>query len=49
MVLVGLYDAWIDAEGRPCAKDTPGARFVKSRKVPAGTPGPGAGAPVTVP
>jgi integrase len=34
-----LYDCWLDEEGRPCAKDTPGTRFVKSRKVPAGTPG----------
>src|SRR5262245_1561125 len=34
-----LYDAWIDEEGRPCPKDAPGARFVRSRKVPAGTPG----------
>src|SRR5262249_47626700 len=34
-----LHDAWIDAEGRPCDKGTPGARFVRSRKVPAGTPG----------
>jgi integrase len=34
-----LYDCWIDREGLPCAKDTPGARFVKSRKVKAGTPG----------
>src|SRR5262249_4207119 len=49
MVLVGLYDGWIAAEGRPCARAAPGAGFVKSRKVPAGTPGPGAGAPVTVP
>src|SRR5262245_41730454 len=34
-----LHDCWIDAEGRPCDRNTPGARFVKSRKVPAGTPG----------
>src|SRR5262245_32593739 len=34
-----LYDTWIDADGQPCAKDAPGARFVKSRKVKAGTPG----------
>src|SRR5262245_10137530 len=34
-----VYDCWIDTEGRPCDKDAPGARFVKSRKVKAGTPG----------
>src|SRR5262245_6349902 len=34
-----LHDCWIDREGVPCAEDEPGARFVKSRKVPAGTPG----------
>jgi integrase len=34
-----LYDAWIDSQGRPCNEDTPGARFVKARKVKAGTPG----------
>src|SRR5262245_33178754 len=34
-----LHDCWIDTDGRPCDKGTPGARFVKSRKVPAGTPG----------
>ncbi len=34
-----LYDCWIDGDGRPCEQNTPGARFVKSRKVPAGTPG----------
>src|SRR5262245_36180308 len=34
-----LYDCWIDAEGQPCPKDAPGAQFVKSRRVPAGTPG----------
>ena len=27
-----LYDCWIDRKGWPCAKDTPGARFVKARK-----------------
>jgi integrase len=34
-----LYDSWIDSQGRPCDKDSPGARFVKVRKVNAGTPG----------
>ena len=34
-----LYDCWIDPQGRPCAEDAPGARFVRSRRVPAGTPG----------
>src|SRR5437879_558848 len=34
-----LYDCWIDPQGRPCDKDTPGARFVRARKVKAGTPG----------
>src|SRR5262245_25485448 len=34
-----LRDCWIDADGRPCDEGAPGARFVKSRKVKAGTPG----------
>jgi integrase len=34
-----LRDCWIDREGLPCDQETPGARFVKSRKVKAGTPG----------
>jgi integrase len=34
-----LRDCWIDPQGQPCGKDPPGARFVKSRKVMAGTPG----------
>src|SRR5262249_45196727 len=34
-----LHNCWIDAAGRPCDKGTPGARFVKARKVKAGTPG----------
>ncbi|HYT89387.1 MAG TPA: tyrosine-type recombinase/integrase [Gemmataceae bacterium] len=34
-----LHNCWIDQEGKPCAKDMPGARFVKARKVKAGTPG----------
>src|SRR5262245_1190415 len=34
-----LYDAWVGPNGLPCDKGTPGARFVKSRKVPKGTPG----------
>jgi integrase len=34
-----LRDCWIGPDGRPCDKDTPGARFVKARKVPKGTPG----------
>src|SRR5262245_61072758 len=34
-----LHDAWIDPDGKPCTKGTPGAGFVKSRKVKKGTPG----------
>jgi integrase len=34
-----LYDCWIDRKGVPCAKNTPGARFVKQRRVKPGTPG----------
>src|SRR4051812_11241906 len=34
-----LYDCWIGPDGKPCGRDAPGARFVKARKVPAGTPG----------
>jgi integrase len=34
-----LRNVWLDAAGQPCSKDTPGARFVKARKVPKGTPG----------
>jgi hypothetical protein len=34
-----LHDCWIDRQGMPCDTGTPGARFVKSRKVKAGTPG----------
>src|SRR5262245_8097402 len=34
-----LHDAWIGPDGLPCAKDAPGARFVKRRKVKAGTAG----------
>ncbi len=34
-----IENCWIDADGRPCPEDTPGARFVKARKVKAGTPG----------
>jgi hypothetical protein len=34
-----LHDCWIGPQGRPCATDTPGARFVRSRRMPAGTPG----------
>jgi hypothetical protein len=34
-----LYDCWVGPGGKVCAKDTPGARFVRSRKVPKGTPG----------
>jgi excisionase family DNA binding protein len=34
-----IYDAWIDADGQPCADSTPGARFVKERQVRKGTPG----------
>src|SRR5215471_1775220 len=34
-----LYNIWISPNGQPGDKDTPGARFVKRRKVKAGTPG----------
>jgi integrase len=34
-----LRNAWIDPDGHPCAEDAPGARFVRKRRVPAGTPG----------
>jgi integrase len=34
-----VYDCWVGADGRPCAEGAPGAKFVKARKVPAGTPG----------
>src|SRR5438094_140072 len=34
-----LHNVWIDPDGQPCDKGTLGARFVKSRKVKAGTPG----------
>jgi hypothetical protein len=34
-----LRDCWIGPDGQPCDKGTPEARFVKSRKVPKGTPG----------
>src|SRR5262245_25847677 len=34
-----LHDAWIDQDGKPCAKGTPGAGCVKARKVPKGTSG----------
>ena len=34
-----VYDCWIDRQGLLCEKGTPDARFVESRKVPAGTPG----------
>src|SRR5262245_28653592 len=34
-----LHDCWIGPDGAPCEKGTPGARFVKKRKVKAGTPG----------
>jgi integrase len=34
-----LKDAWIRPDGQSCPKGTPGARFVKARRVPAGTPG----------
>src|SRR5262249_28498525 len=34
-----LRNCWIDGDQQPCAKDKPGARFVESRKVKAGTPG----------
>src|SRR5947208_1744754 len=33
-----LRDCWVGLDGKPCAEGTPGARFVKSRKVPKGTP-----------
>jgi integrase/recombinase XerC len=34
-----LRNCWIGPDGNPCPEGTPGARFVKSRKVKAGTPG----------
>ena len=34
-----LYDAWLDENNNPCPEGTPGARFVKSRKVKKGVPG----------
>src|SRR5262249_12485746 len=34
-----LRDCWIGPDGKPCSHDTPGARDVKARRVPAVTPG----------
>jgi hypothetical protein len=34
-----LRNVWLDEAGKTCAKDTPGARFFRKRKVPSGTPG----------
>src|SRR5262245_41632446 len=34
-----LRDCWVGPDGRPCENDAPGARFVRARKVPKGTPG----------
>src|SRR5262249_26526376 len=34
-----LQNAWINAEGKPCPEGTAGAKFVKSRKMPAGPAG----------
>src|SRR5262245_10217638 len=34
-----VYDSWVGSDGLPCDEGAPGARFVKARKVPAGTPG----------
>src|SRR5262245_36091755 len=34
-----VRNAWISPDGTLCEKGTPGARFVKARKVPKGTPG----------
>lgn len=34
-----IRNAWIDADGKPCKKGTPGARFVESKKVRKGTAG----------
>jgi hypothetical protein len=34
-----LRNCWICPDGNPCPEGTPGARFVKARKVKAGTPG----------
>jgi hypothetical protein len=34
-----IRNAWIGPDNKPCDKDTPGAKFVKSRKVPKGTVG----------
>jgi excisionase family DNA binding protein len=34
-----VRNCWVGPDGLPCDKGAPGARFVKARKVPAGTPG----------
>lgn len=34
-----LKNCWLDPSGNPCPPDTPGATFIKHRRVPAGTPG----------
>src|SRR6266542_4049985 len=34
-----LRNVWIGPDGAPCPKDTPGAKFIQSRKVKAGTLG----------
>ena len=34
-----VRDCWIGPDGKPCDREAPGARFVKARKVPKGTPG----------
>src|SRR5262245_51041254 len=34
-----LYDCWLGPDGQPCARDVPGARYVKRRKVTKHTPG----------
>src|ERR1700722_2351851 len=34
-----LHECWVDAEGKLCDEGAPGARFVRKRKVPSGTPG----------
>src|SRR5262245_13556830 len=33
-----LFEAWIDAEGKPCSPEAPGARHVKRRRVGKGMP-----------
>jgi integrase len=34
-----LFNCWVGPDGNPCPEGTPGAKFVKARRVPKGTPG----------